>query len=211
MVRDKPKGSAGGLDDGQVSRSVILQAALRIIDRDGALPAHIEQGGTARRCRGDRARATMCGHRRSGLGGAAAQRGPRLPPVGAGTPKRGAAIGDSAPGHAARPAATRNAAPTGGRLGAVAMLEKDPLPDATIDPAEVQRVNWQSAFVRLSRASQHSKRKSLRLSASCHAAKLRWPRLGPPSRAYRRAFLSETFQTSSSCFAEEIYQPSLTP
>jgi len=112
-----PSTAATGLDDGQVSRSVILQAALRIIDRDGIL------------------------------------------------------------------------ALLGGQDGPVGNLR---------------------SFAFRERASTLSESRCA-FSASCHAAKPRWPRLGPPSRAYRRASLSVTFQTSSSWIAEEIYQPSLTP
>ena len=59
---------------------------------------------------------------------------------------------------------------SGAELRAVAMLEENPLPDPTIDPGEVRRVNRQSALIHLARASRYSERKLLRLSASCHGA-----------------------------------------
>jgi hypothetical protein len=38
----------------------------------------------------------------------------------------------------------------------VTMLEEDPRPEPTIDPAEVRRVNGQSALVRFARTSQNA-------------------------------------------------------
>jgi Bacterial regulatory proteins, tetR family len=238
VVRDKPKGST--CRDDEAVDHVILQAALRIIDRDGVdglsmrrlsdevgrdptvLYRHISNkaallDGVAEIVLGQlcvdtadpdwaaQLRTVAQDFRRLALAH------PNVVPLLVTRPL-GTPLGRRPPGMSPDSTDEFGQCVIGGaKLLAVAMLEKDPLPDATIDPAEVQRVNWQSALVRLSRASQHSKRKSLRLSASCHAAKPRWPRLGPPSRAYRRASLSVIFQTSSSCFAEEIYQPSLTP
>ncbi len=43
----------------------------------------------------------------------------------------------------------------GAKVRAVAMLEEDPRPHPTVDPAEMCRVNRQSALVRLARASQN--------------------------------------------------------
>ena len=47
----------------------------------------------------------------------------------------------------------------GAEIRAVAVLEEDPRPDPAIDPAEMRRVNRQSALVRLARASQDPQRK----------------------------------------------------
>ncbi len=52
---------------------------------------------------------------------------------------------------------------------AVAVLEKDPLPQLRIDPVEVCRVNRQSTLVLLARLSQDSQRKLLIFKVSCHA------------------------------------------
>ena len=132
----EPTTAAPGQHDGQISRPVILRAALRIVDRDGVdglsmrrlsdevgrdptvLYRHIPNKAALLDGVAEIGSTTTRGHRRSGLGGPAARRGPRLPSVGPGAPKRGAAVGNSAAGHPAGPTSSRDAAPPGGCSGA---------------------------------------------------------------------------------------------
>ena len=138
----QPTGPDAGADEGdppvaaarrnnsQLSRSMILQTALAIIDRDGVdgtrsmrrlsyavgrdpgtLYRHLANkaallDGVAE----DRPRAASGGHRRPGLGRPTAHRRAWLSPIGPGAPERGAAAGHSTAGHPARAASTGNAA-----------------------------------------------------------------------------------------------------
>ena len=129
-----PPVAAPGQDNGQLSRSVILQTALAIVDRDGVdrlsmrrlsnalgrdpvmLYRHVPNKAAVLDGVAEIVLAQLVGgHRRPGLGRPTAHRRARLPPVGPGPPQRGAAAGHSTVGHPARAAATGNAAATGRR------------------------------------------------------------------------------------------------